>query len=853
MKRYTFPIAFLMSLLGATPARGETVTHTLNLPIEELSITTTTTHDGYTFTEIALPETEQLMEMDEPMLPVKYFNVRVPENSKGHAAKVKSGKFRQSYPLTHPIKPYKTCTTNENPDDISYAELTGVGYGMRFGRPSAEVVSEFFLNGCEHYITFAVYPVSYLGRTNTLTTWSDLVVELSYDECAATEMKFRPLKSAGFTRMYDSDILDYYIADTGTKKLARSPKKSSAVDEYVQSMSEVRNYIIIVPEKLREAAQELAEWKSQLGFSVVMITPEAICKSSKYAVGSNGRCVDEAACVREWMRDIYTVFGVYHCLIIGDWRTTAPIRKYGSNYEFGERIINRDNYNDCHYDPSDYYFTDLVTDWEYVKHGDFYYIDRPKLEPLYSSPTISVGRLLCSTEEEVKTYIAKLKLYELYPGKGKSEYLSNGLYCADKDFYNNGDNFLTGVESTCNVTRMIANFASDLALLKPNPTEVVAAMNISGLHSISCHGNPIGLQVACLDTEHAEHPWPSGKALLAQLEYKEISSLYQFNGVSALDKMTNFESPGVLYSTGCTTAPFDSIVERWKKTDGYLDRSYVRQYNIGGAYTVAGKYGGVLALLNTREGWNPSSLYLEAQFGKVWKEYPWAAAGILENTSKLSFSGANITDIRLRHSVIGDPSIIIWRQSLQSLKYDVEKGSVGYKVHLPFNSSGYYAIQCGDYKKRGFITQGSDLITIDWDGIYGDGDNLPIAMLTLYVEGYYPEVILLNNGTSSTSYHQYVASRSLNLGESSPCIYKPFLNISKTNSLTITLYEDLVSEGGFEVENGGLLNINSEKKISLKNDKVEQGGSLDLNASQITLGSGFTVEKGGTLTINCKK
>ncbi|MBD5291195.1 MAG: hypothetical protein HDS24_03870 [Bacteroides sp.] len=856
MKRYTFPIAFLMSLLGATPARGETVTHTLNLPIEELSITTTTTHDGYTFTEIELPETEQLMEMDEPMLPVKYFNVRVPENSKGHTAKVKSGKFRQGYTLTHPIKPYKTCTTNENPDDISYAELTGVGYGTKFGRPSAEVVSEFFLNGCEHYITFAVYPVSYLGRTNTLTTWSDLVVELSYDECAATEMKFRPLKSAGFTRMYDSDILDYYITDTGTKKLASAPKKSSAVDEYAESMDQSKVYVILVPENLRESVDELADWKRQLGFSVTIETPEAILKNSSFAIGANEYCVDAAASVREWLRAMYSSVGAFHCLMIGDWLTSMPIRKYGNSYNHNEKqeVINRANPHDNFYDPSDYYFTDLVSTWEYTKEGDFYYIERPKVnERSYSSPTIAVGRLLCSEAEEVVRYTKKLKLYELYPGKGNSEYLGRG-YQLMENYFSTIKSIFTGLSIVPEVE--IANHAKRIEDLKPDPQDVLDKMNNVGIMSIFVHGGPIGFQVAELDTIGPESTkWPPGKTLMAQTEYHNLHSRYQFNGVRGLDRLSNFSSPSVLYSGSCSVAPFDSLVIRKKNNGKITDISEVQKYNMASAYTVAGDYGGVLALMNTRIGWYPISGYLEQNFGTALEKYRWATAGILENASKIMpiFSPytREIRDVNLRHSVIGDPSIIIWRDALNYLSYNVARRPQGYAISMPNAPSGYYTVSCGSYTKRQPFSNAKGFL-IDLDNKFSNNSYPRLIIVTIYSENHYPEVLFLDNVNGVGHTPCSVSSRQISLGEATSTSYKPVLVLDSKTTLNLDSYETIISDGGIDVSNEGELTLKTEKKVELQNDHIGSKGTLTVKASEITLNPGFTVDKGGQLYINAR-
>ncbi|MDE6231268.1 MAG: hypothetical protein K2M37_06580, partial [Muribaculaceae bacterium] len=568
----------------------------------------------------------------------------------------------------------------------------------------------------------------------------------------------------------------------------------------------------------------------------------------------NEYCVDAAASVREWLRAMYSSVGAFHCLMIGDWRTSMPIRKYGNRYKHKERIINRANPHDSYYDPSDYYFTDLVSTWEYTKEGDFYYIERPKVnERSYSSPTIAVGRLLCSEAEEVVRYTKKLKLYELYPGKGNSEYLGRGYRLKEYNFSKTKSIF-TGLSIVPELE--IANHEKRIEDLKPDPQDVLDKMNNVGIMSISVHGGPIGFQVAELDTVGPESTkWPPGKTLMAQTEYHTLNPRYQFNGVRGLDRLSNFSSPSVLYSMSCDVAPFDSLVNRQEINGEITDKSEVQKYNMASAYTVAGDYGGVLALMNTRIGWTTTSADLEQNFGTALEKYRWATAGILENASKImpiSYSGKRyISDVNLRHSVIGDPSIIIWRDALNYLSYNVARRPQGYAIAMPNAPFGYYTVSCGSYTKRQQFSNSKGFL-IDLDNNFSNNSYSRLIIVTIYAENHYPEVLLLDNVNGVGHTPCSVTSRQILLGKAASTSYKPVLVLDSKTTLNLDSYETIISDGGIDVSNEGELTLTTEKKVELQNDHIGSEGTLTVNASEITLNPGFTVDKGGQLYINSR-
>lgn len=744
-------IVLMLAASWTAHARGETFSHSESFDTDSLTIITSTTPEGNTFSEINWPGETMRKEMDEPMVPVRYINVRVPENSNAFSASVISATRKERIELQYPLKPFKDCTTSEDPSGISYATLSGTGYTASTRSATAEITNEFFLNGSDHYVTFAVHPVAYNGEENALYVYDNVEVELSFNRCDTKDMKFRPLKSQGFTQMYDSAALDYFEVSICDKKLAKPLMKAAVSDNYELEMQNATDYVILVPESLEDGVEELAAWKRQQGFQVTVISPEAILANPSYSIGATQYCVDKESSIREWMRDFYQTNGAFYCLIIGDWRTSAPIRKIHVTEKGTPAWSNERDYNDSAYDPSDYYFTDLVTDFPLVNIHGFHCIDRRQAVDLtFSSPTIAVGRLLCQSKAEITRYVRKLKLYEYFPGKGDSEYLVRGVLVRESNLPGYGTMSIDSkhiFESLpFEVTTFISNHVYDESLLSPKASEVVNAMSSSGLYSFQCHAGPIAFQVAERANNGTTNPWPPGRMVMALQKYKDSNSRYAWG--LGMDLMDNPNKPAILYSLGCDPAPFDSLVVRTlnKATGEIIASSEIYDYNIGSAFTVAGDFGGPLALLNTREGWSDTSMALEQKFSEALRRVPYNSAGILENISKIVHPQTNsyFSDARIRHSIIGDPSIRIWTNTPNIMK----KAWRLCMNEFSFRSSdsiAYYGVTFGSESMRSYNINRNGMV-INLNDIIQRHSNIGIGSISFFGRSTLPETFLLTPG-----------------------------------------------------------------------------------------------------------
>ena len=832
MKHPALYTIFALAMVGGTSVRGATVTHIASFQTENIKINTVTTHDGFTFTEIELPGTEPRMEIDEPMIPVKYFNVRVPENSRDFSARITGGTTKASMTLDHSVKPFKTCTTNENPYDISYAELTGNGYGTSDTRPRAEVVNEFFLNGSDHFVTFAVYPIGYQGRSNTLTITDDLKVELTYSECSPSEMpNFRPLKSERFTAMYNSDALEYYEVNSGTNVLAKAPKKSDSANEYSNSMEGATNYVIMVPYRLISGVQRLRKWKQQKGYNVTVMCYEQIYSNAKYALNSTPELFDKEAQVREWLRDYYSENGTFFCLMVGDWRTDAPVRKF---FQPTSNVSNLPIHPyDERYEPSDIYFNDLVTSWEHTTTASgmevlFY--------PKFSfSPTISTGRILVSRNEELEIYTDKLIRYECYPNKGDFEYLNNGSLIRHSDGDSSDNNSIFDALKFLNVDSMVNNKGITRESLEPKPKDVLLRTSDSGIISYQCHAGLIGFQIADIPLKRDS----ISHIILPLTSYR--SAGWRYNHVSnfGFDEMTNTHKPNIIYTMGCDVIVLDPVSN---DEDGVPQFKKMMEYNMASAYTVSGLYGGVAMLANTRAGFWSISPKLEKAFSNALLLNN--SVGIAENMSKLDFTS---TLISLRHNLIGDPEFKIWTSAPAMSNYTFNMSSNGLDTSVSAESDIQVGCSLGENGIIKTIHPTTSRLQMPITDLLYENQSATIGSMWIKEKNKVAGIYLFSTGKEISGEYEYTLIN-CELGRSNFPAYSTFLNVGPTGNLKLHLFESLNSNDGLHI-NGGSVDINSETKIILTNDSISNNGILTLDAQEVVLNRGFSVEQGSTLII----
>lgn len=141
-----------------------------------------------------------------------------------------------------------------------------------------------------------------------------------------------------------------------------------------------------------------------------------------------------------------------------------------------------------------------------------------------------------------------------------------------------------------------------ISAFDPNPTFPTGNQCIEQMEKVRYgffgwhgHGNPGGVGVR------------SGKGLDSPngiVALQKNRCYHTQETANGLDNLTNYDYPAISYSTSCTLAPFDKL----------LDPVYDIEYNFAQSFTVGGLYGGPAFLGNSRYGWIGPSVKMEGYF-----------------------------------------------------------------------------------------------------------------------------------------------------------------------------------------------------------------------------------------------
>lgn len=306
--------------------------------------------------------------------------------------------------------------------------------------------------------------------------------------------------------------------------------------------------------------------------------------------------------------------------------------------------------------------------------------------------------------------------------------------------------------------------------------------------------------------------------------------------------MTNYDYPSIAYSLSYSITPFDAFQGAWDRFDN--------EYNMGSAFTVAGDYGGVALLGNTRVGYFTDSSYMEQQFGKHLLEN--SCIGIAELYSKTSISNQNsinVKRIKFRHNIIGEPEFNIWTAKPMSFNGTSAISDKMFRLSGSCITKGFYGIASKSTVSQTEYNVSNHSLSISLSNAL---TNSQIATVYVWQNNYLPLTQIVTTGkeivnenrkiflTKAIFSADVISGKSYSMGE-----HPTYLNVGKNSNISINALDNISSDGGIDIQNQGSLSLDT-KKINLKNDKVEAGGSLNVKAHSITLEAGMSVEAGAT-------
>lgn len=781
-------------------------------------------------------------EVGTPELPVYYVQFIVPVLSKNFRAEITPLGQEQFYSLVYRPLPVQAKECTDSVGNVVFNAPLMASYNAQ---PQYNVVKKHdnFINRCEHIVTLEVKPIKYDNTDISITTCNRFGVTLFYDKCTAAELKETPIYAPEGT------------VDFKLKEFIVNPEKYTEYTQHRPPTDNSRKYIIVAPQNLVESVSDLALWKKEKGYDVIIKTIEEILSSPSYTIGStkvfnsgNEQIVDSAASLRAYLKEQYEKAGSYYCLLVGDSRTTMPIRRVMTTVIPPDQSPNHPytyNPNGDNYTPTDNYFSDFTTKWILAKEGNqrVYSLNSGNIQ---YSPDISIGRLLCSTQEEVKNYLPKLIRYESNPGNGDNAYLQKFIYIEQGP--TNKVGFLGNSET---VRQSFAPFTSDKTIVIADSCayvnnyhdivphkgkDIISLLSRSGFSSWHGHGSPTN--VGCCGSQYfiSANSNYSDEQLWGRI-------CLEWDSLNGLNNMRNENYPSIVYSPSCTNAPFDLYTEisytipEGKHTKTYIDgHVYDIPYNLASAFTVAGNYGGPAFLGNTRVGKPTESAYLEAEFGRsILKLH---GIGIAEALSKSTYRHFHVS---FSHHLIGDPEFNMWLEIPQKFS-DIELSDTGLNIYSSHLLGSKITIYEGTGSPKTFNCNTTSF-QIPAQTVMTD------YCISIWKTGYLPVIkMFAPAGTITETAKKYLVNEAF-IGSDNSSNSQIAFSVGNNGLLDVKAMDAIVIKPGFSVNSGATVILECDGNITVGACVVKSGGTLILKGDNIHLSAGFKVEKGAKFEI----
>lgn len=839
------PASLLLLLWGGTlqvSAATETATRIYD-PMG-LSCTRIAESDGNAYMHVNWTGLEQTSTPGEPQLPVEYIRFLVPVYTKVTGVTVNA---QQTFPRNTDVQVYPAqepvMISYDGPVEFTMPDMAAYSRNYQI---RAEYVEDGFIDGCNHIVTVAVYPVGYDPAQGVLTAASSVTVTLEYEPCRASELTSAPIFPPARSPYLDLESMVVNPERTASRSYAPRIVADADNQEY---------YYIITPRNLKEAFNDLAAWKRQKGYAVKVECIEDICANSKYAIGASYALkdstlvtvLDSAMSLKCYLRDESDEHGHFFCLLAGDWRTPMPIRKVTKS---NDRNIT-DNCEEAI--PTDVYFVNLTDNFELVKRKYMtkYSLERDSVKFTYS---ISVGRLLCATLQEVENYTTKLILYEGNPGYGDNDYLGDALFfegCSIKEsndkYHIPGSCFIGSskeVRSECDFFDKIILYQDQYHFSKwgktygkdpnakvpkdscgPTGDEILREINKVGFSSWNGHGTPYGIMTGAYgyimysnDALIGKHPYSNQNTFIPTLH-------------SGLNNLSNDHKPSVVYSNSCENAPFDVLT--WD--EGEANEFRFDKVNLGRAFTTEGLYGGPAALMYTRGVMIVNGNSMQENFIKQLKIYPKLGLALI-NTYK-DFRKGSADGMKL--NLIGEPEFEMWLGKPQSLNVSVESMSSGCSVTGAVPDSTLYILSDGKTSSEKKRFESSQVVN-PYSGEY---------CFSLWKTGYLPIVTLFGQKGSLSEAKRYIVRDAVLGNASSDASAGISYSVAAGGNLSVHALDKISTYDGFTIQNGGCVEFECDQDVELNGGIVKSGGKLVVKAKNIRMAQGFKVEKGGILQI----
>ena len=321
--------------------------------------------------------------------------------------------------------------------------------------------------------------------------------------------------------------------------------------------------------------------------------------------------------------------------------------------------------------PTDLYFADFDGNWNVDGdscYGEFGYRNSEIGDDMPDFlPDVFVGRLICSSTEDILNWVAKMLIYEKNPGPGNRSYLLRS-YMTEADMAqeeNQAENIAAHLLMYNHTFSKEDPNYNSVNPTSPKGSNVISDLNTIryGLVSWFNHGGTGNGESGIATMTSGNYHYPQWKL---QAQESHPYSMAQPDTGNGLDNLTNYNEPFVVYAISCSVTPFDRTS---------FNNNGAR--NCGESITVNNLSGGIAFFGNCRNGYFNPSFDLYKEFADLASEYSerqdYPQFGVLENTSKARcpFEWEN-KYLCYSHNLIGDPECCLWTTYPKSLSVSVQ-------------------------------------------------------------------------------------------------------------------------------------------------------------------------------------
>lgn len=749
-----------------------------------------------------------LVEIKEgyPQGPYKIINVEVPFLSRNYQVSGVGISLLGSEEFKLPLLPAPRPVGKGLSEDYVYEPNMAV-YSSDASSPNVYVHDDYIANGSTHVVSIAVPLFGYDCSRGIINQYSQYDIELEWEDCPEEEMHSISLVSQVGSNMSD--------------------QIKTVVSKANVNYSASKKHYIVASECFKDKLIEYVTWKREMGFIVKF---ESLEKIKTLSQAYNPKPLDDAEGFRMWLKKEYESNGEFSLLIIGSEQYPAPFRKFATS-----KVTDTMSFCNEAYVPSDVYYVDLTSKYTLYKtpSGNF----STETGAAGYSPLIPVGRLMLHKQDDLDNYMWKRIVYDLNPGFGDIEYLDKLFVLKQKIAY---DNRSLADVMNCYGNKLVLRDNKTFVFETSHPTgaEVIQNMAKCGMLSLQGHGNPATIATSGNDGD--AHNWRFIQSISSYSS--EITNMGAKNREvnNGIDLMNNIGKPSIAYSISCTVIPFDYL--QYDDTKFQFDMPY----NVGAAYTVSGRYGGVAFIGNTRPGYLVTAIPMELSFGESCLNY--RSIGSSVNIARSVISDKSD---RLTLNILGDPDISPWLGAPKLTKNDVINGSLlvlrgddlaGSVVHIWNGMDKTVSVSIPEDQSIYRILK-SDLNAHFNTNLYDFSVNITKP-------GCLPDVHLVSRGVAIANKHKRYILRDLRMSKdtNAECYY----SVSNNGILDLKCFGTFESTEGLIVGEKGNVKIDSEVSATFEKDIVKSGGQIEVCAPIVVLKPGFSVEAGGKLTITTK-